>query len=496
MKNSVKLKLFALMSGLIVFYVLLSGFLNNQFLGPYYFHNKKNTLIESYALINRLYRGDPLKEELALEKLERTQGLHITILDPNFRAKYDSFLKDREFRPNPPPRGRPPENRNTPEALIKAKLEEVKRGRTLIEKVRDYRLNTDFVYLLGRLNNGDFLFLRTPVVAIQESVAIANNFFLITGLLTIIIGTILVFILAGRFTRPIRELKEIARRMATLDFSQKYTGKTRDEIGELGGNLNSLSEQLERSISDLKEANGKLQADIEREKEFISNVSHELKTPIALIQGYAEGLKVNVNEDEANKNFYCDVIMDEAEKMNRLVKQLLDLSQIESGNLNLERVDFDLGQMVQQVLKKNALIFRERNVAVQCEETGELAVNADYDLTEQMLLNYLNNALNHVDDRGIIRIGYTRRADRARVTVFNSGQPIPEESLEKIWISFYKVDKARTRAYGGTGLGLSIVRAIQEAHRNGYGVRNAPGGVEFWFELDLAGHKGKNEGEA
>ncbi|MGE5577386.1 MAG: sensor histidine kinase [Syntrophothermus sp.] len=492
MKSSIRVKLFAAMTGLIVFYVALSGFLNNQLLEKYYFYKKKNTLIESYQAINRSYHGDPLREELELEKLERTRGLHITILDPDFKGKYDSFLKDREFRPKPPPFRRV-ENRNTPESFIQSQLDRLENGRTIIEKVRDNRLNSDFVYLLARLNNGDYLFLRTPVVAIQESVAIANHFFLLTGLLTLVIGSILVFILAGRFTRPILELNDIAQRMTALDFSQKYPVQTRDEIGELGNSLNSLSEQLEKSISDLKEANCKLQEDIERErkidemrKEFISNVSHELKTPIALIQGYAEGLKVNVNEDEENKNFYCNVIMDEAEKMNRLVKRLLNLSQIESGSVDPVRVDFGITQLVKQVLRKNALIFKERDLQVSFDDGGELMVNADYELTEQVLTNYLNNAVNHVDDRRIIRVGITRREDRARVTVYNSGEPIPEESKEKIWDSFYKVDKARTRAYGGTGLGLSIVKAVQEAHRNGYGVNNVAGGVEFWFELDLA----------
>ena len=194
----------------------------------------------------------------------------------------------------------------------------------VLEATPDERLRTEFMSLVGLLSNGDYLFLRTPVPAIQESAATANRFFLISGSLMIVVGIVFAFVFAGWFTRPILEMKGIAQKMARLDFSSKYTGSSHDEIGALGASINLMSDQLERSIGELVTANEKLLEDIERErriddmrKEFIANVSHELKTPIAMIQGYAEGLKLNVNEDEENRNFYCDVITDEAARMNR-----------------------------------------------------------------------------------------------------------------------------------------------------------------------------------
>jgi two-component system sensor histidine kinase VanS len=298
------------------------------------------------------------------------------------------------------------------------------------------------------------------------------------------------------------DLKEIAQKMARLDFSKKYSGNFQDEIGELGQSINSLSEQLEISISALTKANRKLQADIERErqidemrKSFISNVSHELKTPIALIQGYAEGLKVNVIDDAASKNFYCDVIMDEAAKMNRLVKQLLELAKLESGSLPLERENFDLGKLLEQVLKRNQLLFKETQARLETDLAATIYVNGDIDLIEQVVNNYLSNALNHVSGAKLIRVSSELNGTKLRIKVFNSGTPIPEESLAKIWSSFYKVDKARTREYGGSGLGLSIVRAIQEAHGNAYGVSNVAGGVEFWAEFDRI-LPGEEDGDA
>ena len=494
MKQSVKHKLFIFISSLIIFYVLLSWFLNSQFLDKYYLYNKKRILVESYKQINSLYKGDPTRLSLELEKLESMRGLRIIIFDQNFNHKYDSYPGRGYWRPKPPRGNRHTEEGPMPlEKVIGFREREILKGKTVIRILTNANLKADFIYLFAKLDNGDILFLSTPVAAIKESVQIANQFFLFTGLFVIITGSILVFVLAGRFTQPLLELSEIARKMAMLDFSHKYPVKTNDEIGELGISINSLSDQLEKSIFELKEANEKLKDDVERErkidemrKEFISNVSHELKTPIALIQGYAEGLKLNVNEDEANKNFYCDVIADEAKKMNKLVQQLLDLSQIEAGYFHLERSEFNLSALVEQVLKKNELLFKEKNLQLVFMKERELKVNADYDRIEQVLVNYLNNAVNHVDEKKIIKVSIKEENQKARISVYNSGKHIPEEYFDKIWASFYKIDKSRTRKYGGTGLGLSIVKAIQEAHHNNYGVNNVEGGVEFWFELDLA----------
>lgn len=495
--KSIKFKLFLAISGLIVLYVLLSWFLNNQFLVKYYYMNKENTLTESYEKIDKTYAGQPFEILLDLEKLERTESLHIIIFDSFQNIKYNSSFKEEGFfgKPSKPPHLS--ESSIIPENEVIEKTHGADSKHPVIEKSTDRRLNTEFINLVGLLNNGDYIFISTPVVAIQESAEIANKFFTVTGLITILTGLFIIFFFTDRFTKPILQLNEIAQRMAKLDFSKKYTVKSYDEIGELGESINSLSTQLEKSITELRQANEKLIEDIEKErkiddmrKEFISNVSHELKTPIALIQGYAEGLKVNVNESEEDKNFYSDVIIDESAKMNKLVKQLLDLSQIDTGYARLEKTDFDLTQLVEYVLRKNELLIKENQIKLVTETEKDLTVNGDMDRIEQIVVNYLVNGINHADDRKTVRVKVRKEGGKAKVTIFNSGDPIAEENIEKIWTSFYKVDKARTRSYGGTGLGLSIVRAIQELHQNAYGVNNVEGGVEFWFEIDLAISRG------
>lgn len=486
MKISLRTRLFLAISGLIVFFVLFSLLLNSQFLGRYYIGQKQAILIESKEMIDKLYQGDPEVIALELEGLERNRGLNISILGPDYEMKYNSSF--RIF--NPEFRRRPLERLPLPHPM-QVEIQGLAVGKYIIDVVTDPRLKTNFLALAARLRNGEILVLSTPIAAINESAAIAGRFSMFTGLITIVLGGIAVFLFAKRFTKPILELNDIAQEMSKLDFSKKYPVQSDDEVGQLGKSINSLSDQLDKAISELKEANEKLREDIERErkidkmrKEFVSNVSHELKTPIALIQGYAEGLKLNVIEDEENRNYYCDVIMDEADKMNRLVKDLLDLSQIESGYIKLEKTEFDISSFVDHVLEKYRPIFMEKGIRLDVIKNENLIVSGDFIRVEQVLVNYLNNALNHVDDNKFIEIEVTSRDDKVRVSVFNSGKAIPADSLDKIWTSFYKVDKARTRAYGGTGLGLSVVRGILEAHHNAYGAENKDNGVVFWFEID------------
>lgn len=494
MRYSIRFKFFAALCCLILFFVTLSWVLNNLFLEKYYFFNKKRTLMESYRLIDRLYKAGGEDVYLELEKLERMQGLHIVIVDEKFEMVYSSVDMRFDSRSRFRLRGLMHEIQNLPEELIKSKVQEITKGGVLIENRQDKRLNSSFISLFSSLHNGDFIFLSTPVAAIEESVKVSNDFYFFTGIITIVIGSILIFFLTGRFTKPILELNDIALGMSTLDFSKRYPVKTNDEIGQLGKSINSLSHQLEKSITELKAANMNLKEDVERKrriddmrKEFISSVSHELKTPIALIQGYAEGLKVNVNEDEDSKDFYCDVIIDEAIKMNKLVKQLLELSQLESGGFVLEKSNFNILYMAREAVKKNELLIKDKGINIIVGSSGDdIVVNADYDKIEQVINNYITNAVNHVDENKTIRVNIRKTYLKAEVSVYNSGKHIREEYLSKIWSSFYKIDKARTRNYGGTGLGLSIVKAIQQAHSNNYGVRNVEGGVEFWFEMDVA----------
>jgi two-component system sensor histidine kinase VanS len=279
--------------------------------------------------------------------------------------------------------------------------------------------------------------------------------------------------------------------MADLDFDAHYTSGGEDEIGELGKNFNVMSDKLETAVSDLKSANAKLERDIaekiqidEMRKEFLGNVSHELKTPIALIQGYAEGLKDNVNDDPESRDFYCDVIIDESKKMNHMVRQLLTLNQLENGNDQLSMERFELVELINGAVAHEKLMIEQKKAKIILNAKAPIYVWGDEFKIEEVVTNYLTNALNHLEGDDRIEITCTEKDGIVTTTVFNSGQPIPEESLDKIWEKFYKVDKARTRAYGGSGIGLSIVKAIMDAHQQKCWATNYKNGVAFSFTLE------------
>ena len=362
-----------------------------------------------------------------------------------------------------------------------------------VYKVYDERVNSNFIELTGVLPDNYWLYLRTNYQSIYESAKVSNQFMIYVGIVAVIFGIFAMLFISNQYTKPIMRLVRHAEDMQKLNFSSRYQDDRTDEIGILGNSMNALSDKLEETISELKTANNELKLDLERrseqeqmKQEFLANVSHELKTPIALSQGYAEGLLDNVNDDRESREFYCEVIVDEANKMNKMVKRLLSLNQLEFGNGQIRIEHFDLNEILDSVVNSTEILFKKEGVELSYNRSPEpVLVWADEYMIEEVVTNYVSNALNHVKYDMKIEIKLIEYEETVRVSVFNTGDPIPEEDLEKIWSKFYKVDKAHTREYGGNGIGLSIVKAVMEAHNQGYGVKNYDNGVEFWFELDI-----------
>lgn len=368
----------------------------------------------------------------------------------------------------------------------------------VVETTYDLRSKSSYMEGWGFLSdNSTQVIMSMPLASIRDSADLSNRFTTYVGLVALVSGSVLMYFVTRRVTKPILQLASLSERMSELDFDAKYEEDSGDEIGVLGRSMNTLSDKLKETIGELQEANSQLQHDIEEKiqidemrKEFIANVSHELKTPIALIQGYAEGLTEGMCEDEESRNYYCEVIMDEANKMNKMVKQLLTLTALEFGNDAPVMSSFDVTELISDVLSASSILIQQKQAHVEFERRDSLYVTADEFKIEEVLTNYLTNAMNHLDGEHIIRIAAGRKSDdTAIVRVFNSGSPIPEKDIPNLWTKFFKVDKARTRAYGGSGIGLSIVKAIMDAHHQQCGVENRDGGVEFWFTLAMSEEK-------
>lgn len=368
---------------------------------------------------------------------------------------------------------------------------QIKRGTYVIREDHDATMRADYVDLLGRLDNGYLVILRTPVARINSTMKIVSRVFFYICIGLIAFGFVFIMLFSNIFSAPIRRLSRAARRMTELDFDVRVPVNSADEIGDLSNSMNEMSQKLENTISELKAANIKLQQDIEEKqqledmrKEFLSHVSHELKTPIALIQGYAEGLKDNIYEDPESQEFYTDVIIDEAQKMNFMVKRLLTLNEIEFGNVPLQIQRFELVEFIREIIAASGILAEEKEAEIVFEESGPVFVWADEYMIEEVFTNYLTNAIHYVNPGGKIRVFLQKRQKDVRVCVYNQGPWIAQEDIGRVFEKFYKADKARTREYGGNGIGLSIVAATMQAHGKAYGVENVAEGVLFYFDLD------------
>ena len=485
-KHSLTRQITSIVSLLVAGAILLCWVLNTTLLPRYYMHNKKEVLMENYQTISNASAQNELESDefaVTFDNLCSNGNIMALILQQDGKVLRSSVNDLDALRTE------------FWDVLLHGDKMEVlysNKQYQLLKKT-DTRLDSEYLVLVGVLENGDMVLMRTAVESIRESAAISNRFLLFAGAAAIVASILVAFFTTRHITKPLQQLTDISKRMVDLDFNAKYESDQSNsyEVEELGNHINRLSENLERTISELKTANVELQDDIEKKiqidemrKEFLSNVSHELKTPIALIQGYAEGLQDNINDDEESRQFYCDVIIDEAGKMNQMVKKLLTLNQLEFGNdqVNMER--FDLTSLIQGVIQSSQILAQQAEVEIMFHQTEPLHVWGDEFKVEEVITNYVTNAIHYAKNEKKIDIRCTQENGVIRTSVFNTGDAIPEEELDKIWIKFYKVDKARTREYGGSGIGLSIVKAIMESMNQQCGVKNYDNGVEFWFTLD------------
>nr|MCR5145892.1 HAMP domain-containing histidine kinase [Clostridia bacterium] len=473
--------------------VIMLILVNNVVLERFYLYNKTKVMKKIYEQVNDSYNNhldvEKIEDNLKMLSIKNNLDIVIKSSDNVILLETDTYGLDEK-------------NQTKFYKNIKSNSEKVKdlyNEKNLdIDLVKEVDSNVNYIIVAAKLDNGLELSIITPTADLQESAKISNNVLIIIGSAVIIISGVLALFVSSRFTAPIRELNSIAKKMSNLDFSQKYqVGDTEDEINTLGESINIMSEKLEKTIKQLTVNNTELEKDVERKskidemrKQFISDVSHELKTPIALIQGYAEGLVENVNADNESREFYANVILDEANKMDRLVKQLLELMKLEYGKREFNNENFDIVELINEVIRKSNVMLEENNVKVDFDNSNSIIANADTFYVEQIVTNYITNAIKYskeINGERRIEVSITKDEDnkKIRVSVFNTGDNLNENELQRIWGRFYKMDASRNRENGGTGIGLAFVKAIMNNYKNKYGAINKPNGIEFFFELDM-----------
>lgn len=486
MKYSIRTKFFLATGATVLIFSVILTLAHIVFYEDYAKYQNEKQLREAYEMINAEIEQEGDAYDSYLPRIEYSLGVSILIFPPEFQyAKYGplpSNLNDYEMQEYL--------FRNYIKYFIQYEMEIHNEG---YQHFQSTAATTDFtyLYLFGILDNDDYIVIRTPITAIAANIEYSRFFILIAGMVTLFLSLVVAYYISGRFSKPLIEINTITNRMTQLDFSRKYKGKMTDEIGELGCNINCLSDQMESTIKQLKMSNSRLEEEVKKSRQIdemrqnlLANVSHDLKTPLAIIQGYAEGLKENISENQEDREFYCNVIIEEAERMNKLVRQILNLSKLELGTTKPEKENIEIHAFIDAMYEKFNLIFKEKGIRA-INDVFETIVVADVDMLGQVLVNLLTNAADHTPPNGAIITNSEYHDNKIRIYVYNDGELLDEDEFDKIWLSFYKVDKARTRAYGGTGLGLTSVKTIIEAHNNRCGVENRENGVAFWIELDI-----------
>ncbi|MGE7952401.1 sensor histidine kinase [Lysinibacillus xylanilyticus] len=360
-----------------------------------------------------------------------------------------------------------------------------------INTVRDTQTDINNLVLTENVEGTDLvIFAVTSLQSVDEVIGNLNQYYIILFVFTMIIVILIAIIFSKTLSKPLVKMSTIANQIANQNFSEKYLVKSKDELGQMGEALNKISTNLEQKITELVHANEKLAQDYElqlklkeKEKEFVANVSHELKTPLTVINGYIKGIKNGVYEQNNLK--YCEIILDEVDRMTEMVQEMLDISRLESPIYQLTESTFDLWHTFLKVYDKFKTMVDEKGLQVLFEIDEEAYVNGDIKRIEQVITNLFVNAVKYTPkhNRINIKIVYLEDFNKYKFKIENENIFIPYDEINQIWDPFYRVEKSRSKEFGGSGLGLAIVKQILERHHSSFGVKNTENGVEFYFDL-------------
>lgn len=453
----------------IIFTIVIIGtfwILQNQFLNRYYIYNKIQQIKGYSVKIHEQIKDDNMDKETGdyIESIIEKINGRMLIIDSYNRIIYQA--------------GKVHMNRAS--KIPSIYLKQAREGKIQHYHVSGQHNYIDLLTVLIPIED-QIYFFQTPLQPIEEAVAISQKFTLYLLFIAFFIALILSWLFSKTITNPLLHLNEVARRMGQLNFNVKCDENRKDEIGDLGRTLNFLTEKLKNTIEALQEELQKERKIDKMRKQFIARVSHELQTPISLIRGYTEALQDGMAADKDEEKEYFDIIEGETIKMSSLIKDLLDLGQLESGSFKINIESFNIVSMIHQILLKFELFKKEKKLRFQVtRETDWEEVIGDEYRIEQVITNLLQNAVNHCNIGGLIEITIQEEKDKIKINIYNDGEQIRAQEREAIWQSFYKIKGGKK----GTGLGLAIVKNVLQLHESEYGIENQQSGVTFFFTLD------------
>jgi len=485
MKGRITKRLFLYILLVVLGFTALILLSNTLLLQPLYNATLKSTMLGAMDQIAAIDYTQETEEWLTdLEELNRGKSFDVVIRAEGevlFSTSNEMGLYPRKGmgRPDGPGLNMMPFN---PNKAIHWHMSETMEDGTTIGTLRMPGAGTELM-VCAREVDGATVMLTQPVAPIRQSVMRANILLAGCAVVALIIFSVFAFRMSRRFTKPIRRIQATVGEMAALNFDERCDVKTGDELQSLGEDVNRLGDELQNALETLRKQNAQLEADVEAQKQFISNASHELRTPLSLIKGYADEMNAGFAKGQAQRQAYSKIIAQEADKMNRLLKEMLDLSRMESGRIKMQYETLRVGGQIQAFIEKYEGFIAEHQLDIKLNLTENDTAVFDPMRFEQALANYISNAAKYGDNSGHVEISTAVQNGSIRVSVYNTGAHIPEEKLGSIWDGFFKGDEARTTEESSYGLGLSIVKAIQNVAGQAYGAKNTDGGVVFWFDV-------------
>lgn len=483
LKMSISYK-WSIILGLMVIALLLIGLvINHFFFYDYYLSHEKNDMLSFSRALDEANGDAEVVEELIYEMTNKKQ-VTIGIVTDSATDSFDYNLLKRHLS-----RGKNFGAQPTIDYPEDSKKQLEEEGYFFLN-ISESLLKLPQLALIYQLSSGEVLLISMPLEVVNQTANIAIKFNVMIAGVLILLSMVVVYFLSKSMTKPIISLSNMAKQISELDFSQRFEGQSKDEMGALGAYINDMSQTLENTLHSLKKSNDQLTIDlaekekiVQMRKSFIANISHELKTPIALVMSYTEGIRDNKTLTDEDKKQYLEVIEKEAYHMDHLVKDLLDLTELEydASSLNIGTLDFS--SLIDETLDPYYLWIKEKQLKIHIDKKDMIMIQGDKKRLGQALGNLIINGLDHCPKEGYLSLGVEEEKESIKFKIYNSGSKLDEKNNQELFHRFYKGDVKVKRTLGGSGIGLSILAAVIEKHHGKYGAENKDEGVEFWFEI-------------
>ena len=330
--------------------------------------------------------------------------------------------------------------------------------------------NTKTLIYAKKYNDDITIFVNASLEPLDTTISILSNQLIIVSLIVIVLALIIGYFISKRISKPIENMNEDALKLANGDYNFQFDNNSNiSEIDTLASTLNYAKKELEHTD--------------ELRRDLMANVSHDLKTPLTMIKGYAEMIRDLNYDNEEKRNANLNVIIEESERLNVLVEDILTLSKIQANKDTINKEDFDLVELINNIIKRYSIYKETEGYNFEVNTPDKVIINADKKKIEQVIYNLINNAINYTGDDNKVIINVIQDK-KIRVEIKDTGNGIKEEDLPHIWEKYYHSKKKHKRNVIGTGIGLSIVKTILESHKFRYGVISEVGkGTTFYFEI-------------